>query len=102
MSPYLLTSGVVLRRTDTKEADQILTLLTAEHGKIAVIARGVKRKGCRYAAAAGLLAYSDWSLYHRGDWYYANEAETKELFSGLGKDFCGCLSAATSRSSPRP
>ena len=51
-SPYLLTSGVVLRRTDTKEADQILTLLTAEHGKIPVIARGVKRKGCRYAAAA--------------------------------------------------
>ena len=86
-SPYLLPSGVVLRRTDTKEADQILTLLTAEHGKIPVIARGVKRKGCRYAAAAGLLAYSDWSLYHRGDWYYANEAETKELFSGLGKDF---------------
>ena len=87
MSPYLLTSGVVLRRTDTKEADQILTLLTAEHGKIPVIARGVKRKGCRYAAAAGLLAYSDWSLYPRGDWYYANEAETRELFSGLGKDF---------------
>ena len=86
-SPYLLTSGVVLRRTDTKEADQILTLLTAEHGKIPVIARGVKRKGCHYAAAAGLLAYSDWSLYHRGDWYYANEAETRELFSGLGKDF---------------
>ena len=86
-SPYLLCPGVVLRRTDTKEADQILTLLTAEHGRISVIARGVKRKGCRYAAAAGLLAYSDWSLYHRGDWYYANEAETRELFSGLGKDF---------------
>ena len=54
-SPYLLCPGVVLRRTDTKEADQILTLLTAEHGRISVIARGVKRKGCRYAAAAGLL-----------------------------------------------
>ena len=46
-SPYLLCPGVVLRRTDTKEADQILTLLTAEHGRISVIARGVKRKGCR-------------------------------------------------------
>ena len=64
-----------------------MPLPTAEHGRISVIARGVKRKGCRYAAAAGLLAYSDWSLYHRGDWYYANEAETRELFSGLGKDF---------------
>ena len=40
-SPYLLCPGVVLRRTDTKEADQILTLLTAEHGRISVIARGV-------------------------------------------------------------
>lgn len=85
-TPYLLCSGVVLRRTDTREADQILTVLTAEHGKLSVIARGVKRKGCRYGAAAGLLAYSDWSLYHRGDWYYANDAETRELFSGLGAD----------------
>lgn len=102
MSPYLLTSGVVLRRTDTKEADQILTLLTAEHGKIPVIARGVKRKGCRYAAAAGLLAYSDWSLYHRGTGTTPTRRRPGSSSPDWGRIFCGCLSAATLPSSPRP
>ena len=67
-APYIVTKGVVLRETETRDADKILTVLTAERGKIPVIARGVKRKGCRYAAAAGLLACSDLSLYHRGAW----------------------------------
>ena len=51
-TPYLVTRGVVLRETLTKEADKILTLLTDDRGKISVIARGVRRKGCKYAACA--------------------------------------------------
>ena len=87
LSPYIVTKGVVLRETETRDADKILTLLTAERGKLSVIARGVCRKGCKFAACAQPLAYSEWTLYKKGDWYYANEAETRELFSGLGKDF---------------
>ena len=49
---YIVTKGVVLRETETKEADKILTLLTADRGKISVIARGVRRKSCKYAACA--------------------------------------------------
>ena len=48
--PYIVTKGVVLRETETKEADKILTLLTADKGKIPVIARGVRRRSCKYAA----------------------------------------------------
>ena len=57
-TPYIVTKGIVLRETETKEADKILTLLTAEWGKISVIARGVRRKGCKYAACAQPLVYS--------------------------------------------
>ena len=32
--PYIVTRGIVLRDTDTRDADKILTLLTAEQGKI--------------------------------------------------------------------
>ena len=81
--PYLVTRGIVLRDTDTREADKILTLLTAEQGKIAVIARGARRKGCKFAACAQPLAYSEWTLYKKGQWYYANEGATLELFNGL-------------------
>ena len=85
-TPYLVVRGIVLRETETKEADKILTLLTAERGKLSVIARGVRRKGCKYAACAQPLAYSEWTLYQKGDWYYANEGSTLELFNGLRTD----------------
>jgi len=85
-TPYIVTQGVVLRETLTKEADKILTLLTRDHGRISVIARGVRRKGCKYAACAQPLAYSEWTLYRKGDWYYANDGRTLELFSGLRGD----------------
>lgn len=87
-TPYIVTRGVVLRETETRETDKILTLLTAERGKISVIARGARRKNCRFAAAGQPLAYSEWTLYQKGDWYYANEGSTVELFEGLRADLC--------------
>lgn len=36
---YLVTRGAVLRETETKETDKILTVLTPDLGKIPVIAR---------------------------------------------------------------
>ena len=44
MPDKLVTRGLVLRATETKEADYILTVLTAEHGRLAVIARGAVAK----------------------------------------------------------
>lgn len=85
-TPYIVTKGVVLRETETKEADKILTVLTADQGKISVIARGARRKGCKFAACAQSLAYSEWTLYRKGDWYYANEGQTLELWNGLRTD----------------
>lgn len=81
--------GIVLRETETKEADKILTLLTAERGRLSVIARGVRRQTCRYAAAAQTLAWGEWTLYHRGGWCYARDAAALELFEGLRTDLEG-------------
>lgn len=85
-TPYAVDRGVVLRETETKETDKILTLLTWEAGKIGVIARGARRKNCKFAAAAQSLAWSEWTLYRRKDWYYADEGATLELFEGLRMD----------------
>jgi len=95
--PYIVDRGVVLRETQTKETDKILTLLTWEQGKIAVIARGARRKNCKFAAAAQPLAYSEWTLYQRQEWHYASDASTLELFGGLRGDLksfaLGCYMA---------
>ena len=85
-TPYIVTKGIVLRETETKEADKILTLLTPERGKLSVIARGVRRRTCRYAACAQPLAWSEWTLYQRGEWYYASDGAALELFQGLQTD----------------
>ena len=82
-TPHIVIQGLVLRETETKDADKILTLLTAERGKLSVIARGARRKNCKFAACAQSLAWSEWTLYQKGQWYYASEGATLELFNGL-------------------
>ena len=82
--PYIVTKGVVLRETETKDADKILTVLTAERGKISVIAKGVRRKSCKYAACAQILTYSEWTLFQRGEWFYVREASVEEIAAVKG------------------
>ena len=82
-----VTRGLVLRETLTKESDKILTVLTADLGKIPVIAKGARSRRSKYAAAAELLAYSEMTLSQKGEWYYLTEGSTIELFEGLRTDF---------------
>ena len=76
-------SGLVLREVRYKEADRILTVLTAAEGKITVKARGALRKSSRIAAATQQLTYSDFTLFENKGKMTANEAVIKESFSGL-------------------
>ena len=86
MSEKLVTKGIVLRATATKESDYILNILTDTLGRIAVVARGARRKGSRIAAGSELLAFSELVLYQRGNWYYLDEASTITLFDGIRRD----------------
>lgn len=86
MAIYEVFRGLVLRQTETKEADKILTVLTAEKGKVSVIARGARRKGSRLAAVSQLLAYSEMTAYESRGWYMLTEGATLQLFSGLRTD----------------
>ena len=81
-----VVDGIVLRETDTKETDKILTVLTRAEGKISVIARGARRKNSRIAASAQLLVYSEMTLFQKGNWSILDEASTLELFSGVRED----------------
>ncbi|HEY8674886.1 MAG TPA: DNA repair protein RecO [Candidatus Dormibacteraeota bacterium] len=75
--PTYLAEGVILRRVDYGEADRILTVLTREHGKIGVIARGVRKAGSRLAAHTDLFARSRMQLARgRGELDVLTQAET--------------------------
>lgn len=54
--------GIVLRRVNYADADRILTVLTREHGKIGVIAKGVRRATSRMGPHTDLFARSRMQL----------------------------------------
>ena len=83
---YLNTRGLVLRVSDYNDRDALLTLLTPEHGKITVKARGLRRKNSPLTAPCQLLALGEFTLFEYRDSYSINEAHSIELFQGLRKD----------------
>ena len=63
--PTYSDEGIVLRRIDYGETDRILTVLTLEHGKIGVIARGVRRSQSRLGSGTDLFTRSRMQLARR-------------------------------------
>ena len=81
-----VVKGIVLRGVDTKESDRILTVLTAELGKVAVVAKGARSRRSRVTAATQLLVYSDMVLSESHGWQILSEANTIALFDGVRQD----------------
>lgn len=83
---YLTTQGLVLRITAYNDADALLTLLTPNHGKLTVKARGLRRKNSPLTAPCQLLAYGEFTLFEYRSMYTINEANSIELFTPLRRD----------------
>lgn len=83
---YLTVRGLVLRVTAYKETDALLTILTADQGKLTVKARGLRRKNSPLIAPCQLLSYGEFTLFEYRDMYTINEAHAIELFSQLRRD----------------
>ncbi len=83
---YLTTQGLVLRVTDYNDRDALLTVLTKEHGKLTVKARGLRQKNSPLIAPCQLLAYGEFTLFEYRGMYTVNEAAARELFQPLRRD----------------
>lgn len=83
---YMTIQGIVLRVTDYKERDALLTLLTSAQGKITVKARGLRRKNSPLVAPCQLLAYGEFTVFEYRGQYTINEAHALELFTPLRRD----------------
>ena len=83
---YLTTTGLVLRVTAYNDKDALLTLLTPNHGKLTVKARGLYRKNSPLTAPCQLLAYGEFTLFEYKSMYTINEAHSVELFTALRRD----------------
>ena len=83
---YLTIQGIVLRVTDYNDRDALLTVLSRNHGKLTVKARGLRRKNSPLIASSQLLAFAEFTLFEYRSQYTINEAHSIELFQGLRKD----------------
>lgn len=83
---YVTLRGIVLRVTDYKDHDAILTLLTQYHGRLTVKARGLRRKNSPLTAPCQLLAFGEYTLFESRGQYTVNEAHSIELFTPLRRD----------------
>ena len=77
---YLTVRALVLRVTPYNDTDAILTLLSQDHGKLTVKARGLRRKNSPLVAPCQLLAYGEFTLFEYRGMYTINEAHSIELF----------------------
>jgi len=55
----IVTTGIVLTRREFGEADRLLTVLTPDHGKVALIAKGVRRPKSKLAGGIELFSVSN-------------------------------------------
>lgn len=60
------TQGIVLRSTDYGEANSIISLFTADMGKISVMVRGGKRMKSPHSASVQLFTYGDYMIFRKG------------------------------------
>ena len=83
---YIKTNGIVLRETEYKDSDKLLTVLTRDLGKRTFRARGVKSGRSRLKSACQLFAYSEFTVLETHERCVITEAVTQEMFPELRQD----------------
>lgn len=84
--PAYSATGLVLRRTSLGETDRILTLFTAEQGKLSAVARGARRAGSRSSGATELFTLSRFLLASGKTLDIVTQCEIQRSFPELRTD----------------
>ena len=83
---FLKTDGLVVRQVNYKDNDQILTVLTKEHGLMTLKARGGRSRSSRLKGACQLLAYSEFTVFENRGFHTIDEANAIQMFPELRTD----------------
>ena len=78
--------GLVIKNSPFKEHSIILTVLTAEHGRLNILARGA-RKTKKSALYTEVFTYSEFQLFKNRGMPVVDSADVLEPFYGLRNDF---------------
>ncbi|WP_096188363.1 DNA repair protein RecO [Evansella halocellulosilytica] len=78
--------GIIIRTNDYGETNKIITVLTRENGKVALMARGAKRPKSRFASSAQLFMYGMFIYQRSSGIGTLNQADIIDSFKEVRKD----------------
>ena len=86
--PAMVTPALVLRVVNFGESDRVVTLLTAAHGKLSVLARGARASKRRFGAALSLFGYGEATIRERRgqELWLLEELHTSRGFARLPQE----------------
>ena len=87
--------GIVLRGYPFGEADRIVVLVSPNHGKIRVVARGIRRTKSRFGGRLEPLTHVDLVLYQGRNLATVTQVSVIEPFPRLRRDLDAVLVAGT-------
>jgi len=83
----LVSSAIVLKRTNYGEADRIIQVITPDHGKMSLMAKGVRKVNSKLAGSIELFSTIDVTyIPGRGSINRLITARLKQHFSNISKD----------------
>jgi len=80
------TRGIVIRRFNLNEADQIVTVLTEDEGKISVLAKGSRRLKSRFCGRLEPFYHVALNYFQGRELGHLDEAELLEVYAPLESD----------------
>lgn len=89
------TDALLLRSADYGENDKIVTLLTADRGKIAAAMKGVKKAGAKLRFAAQPFCFAEYVLAERGGRRTVISASLHDGFFALRESITAFYAAST-------
>ena len=81
--------GIVLRVTDIRETDRLLSIYTEEMGLVTALAKGSRSLKSRKMASTQQLCYSSFILFGEGDKLFVKEASLIENFYSVRESLEG-------------
>ncbi len=87
MQDFTTVTGIVIKTEPIMEYDKRVVILTKEKGKISAFAKGCRKPGNRLMAAANPFSFGEFRLYAGKSSYNIMEANIKNYFDALRKDF---------------
>ncbi|NLU53711.1 MAG: DNA repair protein RecO [Clostridiaceae bacterium] len=88
------TKGLVIKEVPVSDTDKILTLITADYGKISVSARNARRMPGPSSFGTQVLTYGEYVLFRGKEHYSFNSCDVLANFYDLANDIVSFTHAA--------